>query len=289
MRILSPDIIIFVIIVLTFVLSMLVLNIRLFIRHGRSTIVYLIHTLSILSVLFASTQLIIKVSFDFVFFTYYRQVQLILLLMILFVLIYTLAVYIKNRPFHIPPDFHEAFNELDELILVYDYKGDLTLFNHKNLLDKYFGGKAPSFSGLEQHVKVSPEWTTAEMPVLSHLWILMTPILINLEYLGSAFIFYDITEEKMLYETLYESNKVLSLQNEALKKSLHIHAEFEAEKIRNDTIISLQSLLLERLEKVITDIQSLNFLMTQEQIEATAEHLRETYGMVREAVKDLSQ
>lgn len=288
MQILSPNIIIYVGVVLTFVLVLLLLNIRLFIRHGRSTIVYLIHTVSVISVLIVSAQLMIKVSFNLVFFKHYEQVQLIFIMLLVILLFYTLLVYLKKRPFHLPPDFHEAFKALDELILVYDFKGTFALNNHDCLLDKYFGGQPPVFSTLEQHVKETPEWTTSEKSERFHLWILETPIIKNLEYLGSAFILYDITEEKNLYESLYKSNEILSHQNDALKKNLHVYAEYEAETIRNNTIISLQSLLLERLEKVITDIQSLNFIMTQSQIESTAEHIRETYGMVREAVRDLS-
>jgi len=70
---------------------------------------------------------------------------------------------------------------------------------------------------------------------------------------------------------------------------LFVEAEFEAEKERNRVINELQDLLVQRIEHVIESMQTKDFKLTQAEIEAVADHLRGTYAMVRESVKELIQ
>jgi len=181
---------------------MLVLNIKLFLKHGRSRIVYLIHWISVLTIIFLTSRMLQLVSFELVFFDGYGAIERGLILVIGTLLIYTIALYIKESSFHLPPDLHRAFIEVEELIMIYDFKEDLVLVNHEGLCSRYFKGEVPRLSSFIYQLDHTPEWRIYDQDDCINLWFVVTPMILNLEAIGTIVVLYDITEEKKLFEAI---------------------------------------------------------------------------------------
>ncbi|GAB6106753.1 hypothetical protein [Fusibacter bizertensis] len=288
MHLMTPFQFIWVFSILTFTLILLLLNLRLFLRRGRNPVTYIVHLLSIFAVLFLSTVLMRHVSFDLIFFKHYALLGNVFLAILLILLLCFIYVYYRTKSFHLPPDLHEAFNQLEDLILVYDISGKLYLNNHPSLCQLYFKGDIPSLSELEQNGKSPYEWIIDGSESTYTLWTVITPIFSNLECVGTAVVFYDVSYEKALFKEIEEKNKEIEVNNEKLRLNLHIYAQFEAEKMRLKVISELQENLIHRLESVILRIQKLEKVATSEEISNVADELRQVYQLVRQSVQDIA-
>lgn len=288
MRMLSSVQFIWVFSILTFTLVLLILNLRLFIRRGRTPVTYIVHALSIFTVLFLSTILMRHVSFDMTFFPHYKLLGDLFLAMIIALLLGFIYVYFQTKAFHLPPDLHEVFTQLEDLILVYDYSGKLHLNNHPDLCNRYFINVVPSLDELRQNGKNPYEWELEGKDKTYTLWTVITPIFSNLEPIGTAVVFYDVSVEKALYQEIEQKNKEIEVHNEKLRSNLYVYAQYEAEKMRLEVISELQENLIHRLESVILRIQRLESVATSDTISDIADELRDVYQLVRQSVQDIA-
>lgn len=288
MRLMSSAQFIWVFSILTFTLVLLILNLRLFIRRGRTPITYIVHALSIFTVLFLSTVLMRRVSFGMNFFAYYKPLGELFLAIIVALLLGFIYTYFKTKPFHLPPDLHEVFNQLEDLILVYDSQGKLYLNNQPSLSKRYFGQVIPSLKWLQGYGKNAFEMVLDESNQIYTLWTVISPIFSNLELIGTAVVLYDISVEKELFIQIEQKNKEIEAYNDKLRANLHLYARFEAEKMRLEVISELQENLIHRLETVILRIQRLENIATPEAIASIADELRDVYKLVRQSVQDIA-
>lgn len=288
MRMLSSVQFIWVFSILTFTLVLLILNLRLFIRRGRTPVTYIVHALSIFTVLFLSTLLMRHVSFDMTFFPHYKLLGDLFLAMIIALLLGFIYVYFQTKAFHLPPDLHEVFTQLEDLILVYDYSGKLHLNNHPDLCKHYFINLVPTLDELRHNGKNPYEWELEGKDKTYTLWTVITPIFSNLEPIGTAVVFYDVSVEKALYQEIEQKNKEIEVHNEKLRSNLYVYAQFEAEKMRLEVISELQENLIHRLESVILRIQRLESVATSDTISDIADELRDVYQLVRQSVQDIA-
>lgn len=288
MRMLSSVQFIWVFSILTFTLVLLILNLRLFIRRGRTPVTFIVHALSIFTVLFLSTILMRHVSFDMTFFPHYKLLGDLFLAMIIALLLGFIYVYFQTKAFHLPPDLHEVFTQLEDLILVYDYSGKLHLNNHPDLCNRYFINVVPSLDELRQNGKNPYEWELEGKDKTYTLWTVITPIFSNLEPIGTAVVFYDVSVEKALYQEIEQKNKEIEVHNEKLRSNLYVYAQYEAEKMRLEVISELQENLIHRLESVILRIQRLESVATSDTISDIADELRDVYQLVRQSVQDIA-
>ena len=288
MRLMSSAQFLWVFSILTFTLVLLILNLRLFIPRGRTPITYIVHALSIFTVLFLSTVLMRRVSFDMNFFAYYRLLGELFLAIIVSLLLGFIYTYFKTKPFHLPPDLHEVFNQLEDLLLVYDAQGKLYLNNQPSLSKRYFGQVIPTLEQLQGYGKNPFEMVLDESNQIYTLWTVITPIFSNLERIGTAVVLYDISVEKELFRQIEQKNKEIEAYNDKLRSNLHVYARFEAEKMRLEVISELQENLIHRLESVILRIQRLENIATPEAITSIADELRDVYKLVRQSVQDIA-
>ena len=288
MRMLSSVQFIWVFSILTFTLVLLILNLRLFIRRGRTPVTYIVHALSIFTVLFLSTILMRHVSFDMTFFPHYKLLGDLFLAMIIALLLGFIYVYFQTKAFHLPPDLHEVFTQLEDLILVYDYSGKLHLNNHPDLCNRYFINVVPTLDELRHNGKNPYEWELEGKDKTYTLWTVITPIFSNLEPIGTAVVFYDVSVEKALYQEIEQKNKEIEVHNEKLRSNLYVYAQYEAEKMRLEVISELQENLIHRLESVILRIQRLESVATSDTISDIADELRDVYQLVRQSVQDIA-
>ena len=288
MRMLSSVQFIWVFSILTFTLVLLILNLRLFIRRGRTPVTYIVHALSIFTVLFLSTILMRHVSFDMTFFPHYKLLGDLFLAMIIALLLGFIYVYFQTKAFHLPPDLHEVFTQLEDLILVYDYSGKLHLNNHPDLCNRYFLNVVPTLDELRHNGKNPYEWELEGKDKTYTLWTVITPIFSNLEPIGTAVVFYDVSVEKALYQEIEQKNKEIEVHNEKLRSNLYVYAQYEAEKMRLEVISELQENLIHRLESVILRIQRLESVATSDTISDIADELRDVYQLVRQSVQDIA-
>ncbi|WP_281094582.1 OmpH family outer membrane protein [Fusibacter bizertensis] len=288
MRMLSSVQFIWVFSILTFTLVLLILNLRLFIRRGRTPVTFIVHALSIFTVLFLSTILMRHVSFDMTFFPHYKLLGDLFLAMIIALLLGFIYVYFQTKAFHLPPDLHEVFTQLEDLILVYDYSGKLHLNNHPDLCNRYFINLVPTLDELRHNGKNPYEWELEGKDKTYTLWTVITPIFSNLEPIGTAVVFYDVSVEKALYQEIEQKNKEIEVHNEKLRSNLYVYAQYEAEKMRLEVISELQENLIHRLESVILRIQRLESVATSDTISDIADELRDVYQLVRQSVQDIA-
>lgn len=229
-----------------------------------------------------------RVSFDMNFFAYYKLLGNIFLAIIVSLLLGFIYTYFKTKSFHLPPDLHEVFNQLENLILVYDSKGNLYLNNQPSLTKLYFGLAIPTLEWLQGNGKNAFELVLDESNQIYTLWTVITPIFSNLELIGTAVVLYDISVEKELFRQIEQKNKEIEAYNDKLRSNLHVYAKFEAEKMRLEVISELQENLIHRLESVILRIQRLENIATPEAITSIADELRDVYKLVRQSVQDIA-
>jgi hypothetical protein len=222
------------------------------------------------------------------FFPHYKLLGDLFLAMIIALLLGFIYVYFQTKAFHLPPDLHEVFTQLEDLILVYDYSGKLHLNNHPDLCNRYFINLVPTLDELRHNGKNPYEWELEGKDKTYTLWTVITPIFSNLEPIGTAVVFYDVSVEKALYQEIEQKNKEIEVRNEKLRSNLYVYAQYEAEKMRLEVISELQENLIHRLESVILRIQRLESVATSDTISDIADELRDVYQLVRQSVQDIA-
>jgi hypothetical protein len=194
------------------------------------------------------------------------------------------------QSFRFSPDLRAVFASIEDLALIVDYKGSIVETNHPEKMKALFDdcsslheimnsfGASICFSKNEEDYSVR-----------------ISPIIERDNYLGCTLVAQNVTEIKMFERKMEKNNKHLEESNQKLLTYMDIGHVLEAEKARLKVLEEVQLGLIKKIENVIIHLQDIQrkrlskIHSNRKEILALADALREAYGSMRIAIRQISE
>lgn len=280
MSILEYDVIIKLFLMLYFLVTFSAIIIYVHVRYRRNAVSTVFTIASILLLVGLFCVLIDIAILEMNFERTFRLSGCFLILLSSFFFTVSLCIHVFNRKrrancFFSTPDLKSVFNAIDDLALVFDYRGAAAEANHPEMLEGLF----PNANSLKD--VLSELRKNSERPVLDDLddchiytkeklqselqlakndaWynVSFLPILSGEDYLGSIIIMKNITVIKQTEQLLRLQNGYLTNANQKLINYVQIASVLEAENERLKLMERIQADLINKIENAVSLVQKI--------------------------------
>ncbi len=318
MRIIEDMLLIRVIIYLIVLIALLLGNIYIKVCLKHNSVTKGIHITSALMGAFVFCFYMQDVIIELEFEKIYQQIATVSLAAGLASALITISLMLKARitqgkSLIFNPDLSEIITELEDLVLIYDYKGMLIKKNNRTI--EIGIGEAQehdlqsiiielSCIAITNKDKIMLEIESGFKSIFSfgimsnsnvYYKVTIAPLKDDrINNLGYIITFHDITEEKNLLEEINRQNELLSEANEKLEQYVKVANILENEKERLKLLEGINRELIARIEDVIENIHLLqnsefsDFQSYQARIKELTKELRNIFQTIRESVKAIA-
>ncbi len=210
-----------------------------------------------------------------------------------------------------PPDLHAVFDEMEDLIMIFDYKGNLLQINNLEHYDSIFRIEINSLSQLNENLKANSN--NSEDDILANptsvnraqiaielrdsnknYLLTVAPIIIEYEYMGCYVILHNITDIKQSEELLRRQIIYLEKANNKLSAKVRSQAALDEENARLRFLKQIQQVLFIKINNINDKVQETlytDFSTIQEYQNVVLEisdQLRDVYTEVRNSIRKMS-
>ena len=316
MLILQPETIIKTTIFLTLLVFICTANIYLHIRSRKSEVLSLVQIASSFCFFGVAAYLLDTVtlnnSSNFIIILGNRFFIVTGLFLIYIVFKYIFNLRSKKILLRLLPDLKSIFSNIDDLIIVMDYRGVIVNINNSKKFNELFKAnnslvdiqntinrdaanqntifKKDNLLLINEKKKEELYFSESDKYFIA----IINPILSGSNKLGLTFVFHDITEIKKYQIQIKEQNEYLDRSNKKLSEYIKIALVLEAENERLKLLESIQSELINKIENVafkINQMQKQSYedeMKYRNDIKQAADELRSVYSDVRKSIKQIS-
>lgn len=317
MRVLEYDVIIKLFLMLSFLVAFSALIIYVHVRYRKNAVSAVVTTASILLLLGLFCVLIDIAILELNFERIFRLAGYFLVLLSALFFTVSLCVHFFSRKrranyFFSTPDLKSVFNAIDDLALVFDYRGVIAEANHPEMLSGLFPnanslkdiltelGKSSERLELNDldydHTYIRKKLQSEVQLAKNEAWynVSFLPIVSGEDYLGSIIILQNITAIKQTEQLLRLQNGYLADANQKLINYVQIASVLEAENERLKLMERIQADLIYKIENAVSLVQRIQkeqyFSQKQfkEDVTDAADLLRSVYKDVRCSIGKIS-